>query len=175
MSDALKKRGIPCGWHRAKTLMNLSGVSVRRSKKFRVTTDSKHNLPVAPNLLNRKFNAENSNKAWASDITYVWTVEGWLYLSVILDLYSRRIVGWAVSNRINKQLVEGALRMAICRRRPKPGAIFHSDRGSQYCSLDFQKLLKSHGLISSMSRKGDCWDNAVVERFFGSLKTEREV
>jgi len=162
MSDALKKRGIPCGWHRAKTLMNLSGVSVRRSKKFRVTTDSKHNLPVAPNLLNRKFNAENPNKAWASDITYVWTVEGWLYLSVILDLYSRRIVGWAVSNRINKQLVEGALRMAICRRRPEPGAIFHSDRGSQYCSLDFQKLLKSHGLISSMSRKGDCWDNAVA-------------
>ena len=175
MSDALKKHGIVCGRHRAKTLMKLSGVSVRRRKKFRVTTDSKHNLPVAPNLLNRKFNAENPNKAWASDITYVWTVEGWLYLSVILDLYSRRIVGWAVSNRINKQLVEDALRMAIYRRKPKPGAIFHSDRGSQYCSLDFQRLLKSHGLISSMSRKGDCWDNAVVESFFGSLKTERVV
>ena len=155
--------------------MKLSGVSVRRRKKFHVTTDSRHNLPVAPNLLNRNFNAENPNKAWASDITYVWTVEGWLYLSVVLDLYSRRIIGWAVSNRINKQLVEDALQMAISRRNPEPGAIFHSDRGSQYCSFDFQKLLKSHGLISSMSRKGDCWDNAVVERFFGSLKTERVI
>ena len=109
----------------------------------------------------------------ASDITYVWTVEGWLYLSVVLDSYSLRIVGWAVSNRINKQLVEDAIRMAICRRRPKPGTIFHSDRSSQYCSLDFQKLLKSYGLISSMTRKRDCWDNAVVARFFGSLNTER--
>jgi len=175
MADALKKHDIPCGRYRAGTLMKLANVSVRRRKKFRVTTDSKHNLPVAPNLLNRNFNVKSPNKAWASDITYIWTTEGWLYLSVILDLYSRRVVGWALNNRINKQLVEDALRMAIWHRRPKPGTIFHSDRGSQYCSLDFQKLLKGQKLISSMSRKGDCWDNAVVESFFGTLKTEQVV
>jgi putative transposase len=170
MADALKKHDIPCGRYRAGTLMKLANVSVRRRKKFRVTTDSKHNLPVAPNLLNRNFNVKSPNKAWASDITYIWTTEGWLYLSVILDLYSRRVVGWALNNRINKQLVEDALRMAIWHRRPKPGTIFHSDRGSQYCSLDFQKLLKGQKLISSMSRKGDCWDNAVVESFFWNFE-----
>ena len=109
------------------------------------------------------------------DITYLWTQEGWLYLAVVLDLFSRQVVGWSLSNRMTKKLVMDALRMSIWRRRPAPGLIFHTDRGSQYCSNDFQKLLKAHGMISSMSRKGNCWDNAVVESFFGSLKTERQI
>lgn len=151
----------------------MAGVAARQRKKFRVTTDSKHNLTVAPNRLNRQFDVIKPNKVWVSDITYVWTREGWLYLAVVLDLFSRQIVGWTMSNRINRKLVMNALRMAIWRRRPTPGVMFHSDRGSQYCSHDFQRLLKTHKMTCSMSRKGDCWDNSVAERFFASLKTER--
>ena len=161
------------GRYRARTLMNLAEVSAIQSRKFKATTDSKHNLPVAPNLLAREFEAAEPDRVWVSDITYLWTSEGWLYLAVVLDLFHRQVVGWSMSNQIHRKLVMDALCMALWHRRPAPGLLFHSDRGSQYCSNDFQKMLKTHGMVSSMSRKGDCWDNAVAESFFGSLKTER--
>ncbi len=130
-------------------------------------------MPVAPNLLQRQFDVPEPNCAWVGDITYIWTSEGWLYLATVMDLFSRQIVGWSLQSRMTQKLVSDALLMAIWRRCPAPGLIFHSDRGSQYCSLYFQNLLKAHKIQSSMSRKGDCWDNAVMERFFGSLKSER--
>ena len=173
MAKALHAHGISCGRCRARTLMRLAGVSVKGKRRFRITTDSDHNLPVAPNLLNRKFNVASPNRFWVGDITYVWTSEGWLYLATVMDLFSRQIVGWSLQDRMTSKLVSDALLMAICRRKPSPGLIFHSDRGSQYCSSQFQELLKAHKIISSMSRKGDCWDNAVMESFFGSLKSER--
>jgi len=173
MAKALRELGIPCGRGRAGTLMKMAGVVARQRKKFKVTTDSKHNLPVSPNLLARDFTAGRPNEVWVSDITYIWTTEGWLYLAVILDLFSRQVVGWSMNNRITRNLVMKALRMAYWRRQPDTGTIFHSDRGSQYCSKAFQNLLGSYNMKSSMSRKGDCWDNAVAESFFGSLKTER--
>ena len=173
MSKALQAMGIPCGRCRARTLMRLAGIIVRQKRKFKITTNSKHKLPVAPNLLNREFEVDAPNKAWVSDITYIWTAQGWLYLAIVLDLFSRQVVGWAMSERINRKLVKSALLMAIGKRRPKASLISHSDRGSQYCSGEVQKLLKDHHMIASMSRKGDCWDNAVAESFFASLKTER--
>ncbi len=173
IAEEVEAHGNSCGRYRARTLMNLAKISARQNKKFKATTDSKHNLPVAPNLLDREFAVAEPDLVWVSDITYLWTSEGWLYLAIVLDLFHRRIVGWSMSNRINRKLVMDALRMGVWRRRPAPGLIFHSDRGSQYCSNDFQKMLKTHKMISSMSRKGDCWDNAVAESFFGSLKTER--
>ena len=169
----LQAMGICCGRSRARTLMRLAGIIARQKRRFKVTTHSKHKLPIAPNLLNREFEVDAANKVWVSDITYIWTAQGWLYLAIILDLYSRQVVGWAISNRINRKLVKKALLMAIGKRRPKPGLLFHSDRGSQYCSAEVQKLLNDYQMISSMSRKGDCWDNAVAESFFASLKTER--
>jgi len=153
--------------------MKLAGVAAKQKKKFKVTTDSKHNLPVAPNLLNRQFEVNEPDKVYVSDITYIWTHEGWLYLAVVIDLFSRQVVGWSLNNRMTTKLIMDALRMAIWHRMPGRGLTFHSDRGSQYCSIVFQKMLKTHGMISSMSRKGNCWDNAVAESFFGSLKTER--
>ncbi len=173
IAEEVKAHGIPCGRTRAGTLMKLADVTAKQKKKFKATTDSKHNLPVAPNLLNRQFAVKEPDMVYVSDITYIWTREGWLYLAVILDLFSRQVVGWSLSNRMSRKLIMNALLMAIWRRRPAPGLIFHSDRGSQYCSNDFQKMLKTHGMLSSMSRKGNCWDNAVAESFFGSLKTER--
>ena len=173
ISKELNLKGERCGRDKARTVMKLSKVSAKQGKKFKVTTDSRHDLPVAPNLLDRQFEVKEPNRVWVSDITYIWTVEGWMYLSVIIDLFSRQVVGWSMSKRMEKKLVMDSLRMAIWRRRPNPGVIFHSDRGSQYCSNDFQKMLKSNGMISSMSRRGNCWDNAVAESFFGSLKTER--
>lgn len=165
--------GSPCGRTKAQTLMQLADVSAKQYKKFKVTTDSKHNLPVAPNLLNREFKVDAPDRVYVSDITYLWTKEGWLYLAVILDLYSRQVVGWSLNSRMTKKIIMDALRMAVWRRQPAPGVLFHSDRGSQYCSTDFQKMLNFYRMISSMSRKGDCWDNAVAESFFGSLKMER--
>jgi transposase InsO family protein len=153
--------------------MKRAGVSVKQRKRFRVTTQSKHNLPVAPNMLDRQFDVPEPNRVWVSDITYIWTREGWLYLAVVMDLFSRQIVGWSMSRRINSKLVMDALLMAIWHRKPSAGLIFHSDRGSQYCSHAFQRLLRMHKIACSMSRKGDCWDNAVIESFFGSLKMER--
>ena len=173
ISEDLQAAGVACGRYRARTLMGLAGVSARQHRKFKATTNSKHDLPVAPNLLERKFEVTEPNRVWTSDITYIWTAEGWLYLAVVMDLFNRRIVGWSMNNRITRGLVMDALRMAFWLRHPVSGLIFHSDRGSQYCSDDVQKLLKAYGALSSMSRKGDCWDNAVTESFFGTLKTER--
>ena len=173
IAQELKALGFRCGKHKAGTLMKLAGVAAKQRKRFKATTDSNHQLPVAPNLLNRRFSVTTPNCVWVGDITYVWTSEGWLYLAVVMDLYSRRIVGWSMNKCISRRLVMDALIMAIWRRKPSRGLIFHSDRGSQYCSHDFQKLLKNHGMLSSMSRKGDCWDNAVAESFFGSLKIEQ--
>jgi len=173
IAEEVKAHGTFCGRTKAGTLMKLAGVVAKQRKKFKATTDSKHKLPVAPNLLDRQFTVAEPDCVYVSDITYIWTTEGWLYLAVILDLFSRQVVGWSLSNRITKKLVMDAFRMAIWRRRPTTGLIFHSDRGSQYCSNDFQKMLKINGVKSSMSRKGNCWDNAVAESFFGSLKTER--
>ena len=171
--EALRSRGEQCGRDKARTLMKLAGVIARQVKKFKVTTDSNHNFPVAPNLLDRQFEVEEPNRVWVSDITYIWTTEGWLYLAVIIDLFSRKVIGWSQNKRITKHLVMDALQMAIWRRGPGSNLIFHSDRGSQYCSNEFQDMLEEHKMISSMSRKGNCWDNAVSESFFGSLKTER--
>lgn len=173
IADDLREHGIACGRARARTLMALAGVSARQKRKFKATTDSSHELPVAPNLLERDFSAQAPDRVWAGDITYVWTREGWLYLAVVIDLFSRMVVGWSLGERITRRLVMDALRMGVGRRRPAPGLIHHSDRGVQYCSSDFQDLLAAYGMTCSMSRKGDCWDNAVAESFFGKLKTER--
>ena len=173
MSSEIKAHGSCCGRYRARTLMSMAGVKARQKRKFKVTTDSNHKLPVASNLLQRQFSTIKPNQVWVGDITYIWTSEGWLYLAVVLDLFSRQVVGWAMSNRINKKLVVDALLMATWLRKPGPGLIFHTDRGSQYCSNAFRKTLEINKMTSSMSRTGDCWDNAVAESFFGSLKTER--
>lgn len=173
MAEEIAAQGTSCGRTKAATVMRLAQVAAKQKKKFKVTTDSKHNLPVAPNLLQRDFAVTEPDRCYVSDITYIWTREGWLYLAVVLDLFSRRVVGWSLQSRMDRCLILDAVRMAYWRRKPKKGLIFHSDRGSQYCSHEVQQLLISYGMISSMSRKGDCWDNAVAESFFGSLKTER--
>lgn len=172
MSEKLRSQGHDVGRCRARSLMKKAGVSVKRCKKFKRTTDSKHNLPVAPNLLDRNFQVDRPDTVWCSDISYLWTIEGWLYLAVIIDLYSRKVVGWAMSSRLKASLVTESLLMAYWRRKPAKGLVHHSDRGSQYAGCDYQKLLDGYGMICSMSRKGNCWDNAVVESFFHSLKTE---
>jgi putative transposase len=152
--------------------MKLCRLHAKAKRKFRVTTDSKHNLPVARNLLNRDFSATAPNQQYVGDITYIWTQEGWMYLAVIIDLYSRSVIGWSMQATMTRDLVCDALMMALWRRGFPSGVIFHSDRGSQYCSDDYQKILKHDGLICSMSRKGNCWDNSVAESFFHTLKTE---
>jgi putative transposase len=169
----LKGRGIPVSKGRVERLMREHGLRGRHKRRFKATTDSKHTLPVAPNRLDQNFDTERPDQVWTADITYLATGEGWLYLAVVLDLYTRQIVGWAMRERMTKDLVIDALRMAWFRRRPAPGLIHHSDRGSQYCSHDFQKQLAEYGMLASMSRKGNCWDNAPSESFFNSLKNER--
>jgi len=163
------------GKDRVRKLMQQHGIKARAKRRFKATTNSKHDLPVAPNLLERRFDVATPDRAWAGDITYIATDEGWLYLTVVIDLFSRQVVGWSLGGRMTRQLVMDALRMAWFRRGPdkSSGLIFHSDRGAQYCSADFQNLLKGYGMRSSMSRKGDCWDNACSETLFGSLKVER--
>ena len=168
----LQERGIRAGKERVRKLMKAHGLCARGKRKFKATTNSAHKLPVSPNRLERKFSAEAPNRIWAGDITYLWTEEGWVYLAVVIDLFSRQVVGFAMSERMTRKLVIDALR-AWFRRRPAAGLIFHSDRGSQYASGDFQKQLSIFGMRGSMSRKGDCWDNAVTETLFGSLKVER--
>jgi putative transposase len=168
----LRAEGIVCGKHRVARLMRGAGLRALQPRRFMVTTDSKHVLPVADNRLNQDFTASRVDERWAADITYVWTGEGWLYLAVVLDLFSRRIVGWSMQASLHKQLVIDALTMALRLRRPDPGLLHHSDRGSQYASADFQEALGDAGIVCSMSRKGNCWDNAVVESFFGTLKVE---
>jgi transposase InsO family protein len=154
-------------------LMKEADVWVRYKKKYKATTNSKHKKPIFENELNQKFKVEKSNQAWVGDITYIWTSEGWLYLAVVIDLYSRKVVGWSMGSRMKASLVCDALTMAIWQRKPQAGLIVHSDQGVQYASDDYRRLLKDHGLIGSMSKKGCCWDNAVAESFFGSLKQER--
>jgi len=171
-SERLRSQGHDVGRYRARSLMKKAGVSVKHRKKFKITTDSRHNLPVAPNLLDRNFQADRPDAVWCSDISYLWTMEGWLYMAVVIDLYSRKIVGWAISSRMKASLATEALLMAYWRRKPGKGLIHHSDRGSQYAGNDYRRLLNIYGMICSMSRKGDCWDNAVAESFFHSLKTE---
>ena len=172
MTMELKEVGLAVGERRVGRLMRINGIKPVRTRKHKVTTNSNHRLGVAANWLDGDFAAEAPNRKWAGDITYIWTAEGWLYLAVILDLHSRRVVGWAVSDRMKKDLAIRALDMAVHLRRPPEGCIFHSDRGSQYCSYDYQKKLQANGLRPSMSGKGNCYDNASVETFFKSLKAE---
>lgn len=172
LMNRLCREGFAVGRYRVRRLMKALGLVVQRKRKFKVTTHSNHGLPVADNVLDRQFNPQQPNQVWGTDITYIWTREGWLYLAVVIDLYSRRVVGWCVDKRQSQSLVTRALMMAINLRRPPPGLIHHSDRGSQYASRQYQALLVQHGLVASMSRKGNCWDNAPVERFFSSLKRE---
>ena len=155
-----------------KSKMDHYGLVCKAAKRYKATTNSKHNLPVAPNLLEQNFVVSAPNKVWVSDFTYLWTLQGWMYLAVVLDLYSRRIVGWSMSNRMTKELVIEALEMAIRQRKPAAGLIVHSDRGSQYCSHEYQKRIKRYQLCCSMSKKGDCYDNACAETFFHSFKVE---
>ena len=172
MSKKLREEGFEVGRYRVRRLMKKLGLVVKPKRRYKATTDSKHQLPVAENVLNRGFSPEAPNQAWGTDITYLWTQEGWIYLAVVIDLYSRRVVGWSMDRRMKKALVIRALMMAINLRKPPPGLIHHSDRGSQYASHAYQKLLRQHRMVASMSRKGNCWDNAPVERFFSSLKRE---
>ncbi len=167
----LNATGHPCGRPKVARLMHLAGLKGCPKRRFRVTTKS--GMTRARNLLEQDFSAETTNERWASDITYLWTGQGWLYLAIVMDLYSRRIIGWSMSRRINRHLVLDALNMALGQRRPNEDLIHHSDRGVQYLSDDFQALLKKHGITCSMSDKGSCYDNAVVESFFASLKRER--
>ena len=171
MHKELLARGIRVGKDRVRKLMQQHAIKARTKRKFVVTTDSRHSLPVAPDLVQRRFKPEEPNQLWSGDITYIQTDEGWLYLAAVIDLFSRQVVGWSLQPHMQAGLVKDALAMAWWRRRPPPGVIFHSDRGSQYCSAEFQQALKNWGIQSSMSRKGNCWDNAPTESFWGRLKT----
>lgn len=168
----LRAEGVMCNHKRIARLMRLEGIQGRRKHRKVTTTDSKHGFPVAPNLLNREFTAEAPNEKWAADITYIPTREGWLYLAVVLDLYSRKIVGWSMSQEITADLVENALRMALFERQPDPGLLHHSDRGSQYASNQIRRIMAANNIQVSMSRTGNCYDNAVMESFFSTLKCE---
>jgi transposase InsO family protein len=169
----LRSRGIQVGKERVRKMMQDNGIRARSKRKYKATTDSNHGLPVSKNLLNRNFSPKQPDRVWTGDITYVPTDQGWLYLIVVIDLFSRQVVGWALGERMTRQLVIDALTMAWFRRHPAEGLIFHSDQGSQYASADFQTTLRRYGMRGSMSRKGNCWDNAVTETLFGSLKVER--
>jgi putative transposase len=168
----LVARGEACCVNTVAKLMREHGVAAKTKRKFRCTTDSDHDRPVAGNVVDRQFEPEAPNRIWTADITYVPTREGWLYLAAVEDLYSRQIVGWSMGERIDSRLVVDALEMAICRRLPEGGLVAHSDRGSQYASEHYQRLLTGHGIVCSMSRRANCWDNAPMESFFASLKKE---
>jgi transposase InsO family protein len=172
ITQELKDRGWRVSKNRVAKRMREMGLRSIIRRKFRVTTDSKHNFPVSPNLLERNFTTDGPDKVWVSDITYLATRTGWLYLTVIIDLFSRLVVGWALSSSLSHEMVVTALKRAIKGRRPGAGLIFHSDRGVQYACTDFRKELGKHDFVQSMSRKGNCWDNAVAESFFGIMKTE---
>ena len=173
IKEVLNALGFPVSRNKTRKLMKEADVKVCHRRKYKVTTNSNHKLPLFDNLVKRDFDVLQPNQVYAGDITYIWTQEGWLYLAVVIDLYSRKVVGWSMSSRMKAQLVCDALTMAIWQRQPEEGLIHHSDRGSQYASKPFKQLLKAHGVRGSMSRKGDCWDNAVLESFFGTLKQER--
>ena len=173
MVRELRSRGFPVAKPRVERLMREHGIRARHKRRYKATTDSKHRLPVAANLLDRNFTPQAPNQSWSADITYIWTDEGWLYLAVVLDLFNREIVGWSIKPRMSADIVTDALTMAWFRRQPPSGLIHHSDRGSQYASHAFQGKLTEYGMVCSMSRKGNCWDNAPAESFFNSLKNER--
>ena len=164
--------GLTIGRHRTARLMRDNALKANQKRRFKKTTDSNHGGLIAANLLDQDFTCDRPDRKWGVDISYVWTAEGWLYLAIVLDLFSRRIIGWAVSDRLKKDLALTALRRAISVRGPEPGLIHHSDRGSQYCSYGYQRLLKVHGMIASMSGKGNCYDNAMVETVFKTIKSE---
>lgn len=168
----LREEGQRVGKNRVAHLMSSEGLRAKAARKYKATTNSNHTLPVAPNLLEQDFSAAAPNQKWVSDITYIATAEGWLYLAAVVDLYSRLVVGWAMSERMTAKLVCDALQMALWRRKRPCGVIVHSDRGSQYCSGDYQQLLQDNGLVCSMSKKGDCYDNAAMESWNHSLKVE---
>ena len=169
----LRAGGVVCSRNRVARLMKRAGIAAKRRRTYKpTTTDSKHSYPVAPNLLNRDFSAQSPDEKWLCDITYIATREGWLYMATVLDVYSRRVVGWAMDKHMDAELVERALQMAASHRRPDAGVLHHSDRGSQYAAHDYQKLLGAHKMVCSMSRKGDCYDNAMMESFFSTLKSE---
>ena len=172
MTMELKELGFHVGARRVARLMATHDIKVERRHRYKQTTDSNHGFPFAHNLLNRNFTASMPNEKWVSDISYIWTREGWLYLAVVIDLFSRKLIGWAVRDRLKRDLAVRALKMAIVRRRPPKGCIHHSDRGSQYCANEYQKVLKAHGLRASMSGKGNCYDNAACESFFKTIKAE---
>lgn len=168
----LRARGIKTSRKRVERLMRTHGLAARRRKRFRTTTDSQHALPIAPNLLERDFTASTPNETWVGDVTFIWTREGWLYLAVLVDLYARHVVGWATSETNDTKLALDALTMAVKRRRPPRGLVHHTDRGSTYASTAYRHTLERLGIVASMSRAGDCWDNAVAESFFATIKAE---
>jgi transposase InsO family protein len=172
IAKELEARGVRCSENRVARRMQVSRIVAKTKRRFKVTTRSKHNHPVAYNLVNQNFNTERPDQTWVSDITYVWTREGWLYLAVILDLFSRQVIGWSMSHSLSRELALNAFRQAICRRSPGTGVVFHSDQGVQYACQAFRDLLKEHKFVQSMSNKGNCYDNAVAESFFHTLKTE---
>ena len=172
MTRELRDQGLAVGRRRTARLMRDNGLRARQKRRFKRTTDSEHAWPVAPNLLDQDFSTAAPNRKWSADISYIWTREGWLYLAIVMDLFSRRIIGWTVSDRLHRNLALAALRQAFAIRRPDPGLICHSDRGSQYCFIERQSELRKHGALISMSGKGNCYGNAIVETFFKTLKSE---
>jgi transposase InsO family protein len=172
MTRDLQDDGFAVGRRRTARLMRENGLYARQRRRFKRTTDSRHSWPVAPNIIDQDFAAGRPDEKWGADISYVWTREGWLYLAVVIDLFARRVVGWAVGDRLHRNLALAALRKALTMRRPSKRLIHHSDRGSQYCSIDYQSELRRSGILISMSGKGNCYDNAMVETFFKTLKSE---
>ena len=172
MHAELREENLTVGRHRIARLMRDNGLKANQKRRFKKTTDSQHGGPIAPNLLDQDFACDGPDQKWGVDISYIWTGEGWLYLAIVLDFYSRRIVGWATSSRLKRDLALRALHRAIAMRGPPPGLIHHSDRGSQYCSDDYRRLVKRAGMIASMSGKGNCYDNAIVETVFKTIKSE---
>ena len=168
----LNKEGVSCGKTRVGRLMRENNIYCKTRKKYKATTNSKHNYPVAPNLLEQDFETDKPNKKYVGDITYIWTDEGWIYLAGVEDLFNRELIGWKISDRMTVDITLSAMDMAIGRRAPEEGLIFHSDRGSQYAANAYRYLLKNNGILQSMSRKGNCFDNACAESFFSSLKKD---
>ena len=173
LTNALKTQGVQVGRYKVRRLMQDLNLVARYPKRFKVTTDSRHSESISPNKLDRQFSVSQPNQVWTTDITYVWTLQGWLYVAVVIDLFSRQVVGWAMDNHMKTSLCVSALQMAFWRRKPAQGLLHHSDRGSQYASKEYREHLAIMGMEQSMSRKGNCWDNAPTERFFRSLKYEQ--
>ena len=168
----LRANGIPCGRNRVARLMQSNGIKAKTKRRFKATTKSRHDFLVADNVLNQRFSVDAANKVWVSDITFIWTREGWLYLVAILDIYNRQIVGWSMGDTLSHMILADALHKALMQRKPEAGLMFHSDRGTQYASYAFRELMERHGFVQSMSSSGNCYDNALMESFFHTLKTE---